>query len=141
MHFVTLATADLAAAQRFYVDGLGWSPLLEVPGEVLFFQVAPGLVLSLFDSAAFTADLGRTPGATPVSGVTLSHNVDSPERVRAVVAAATAAGATVLKEPQGASWGGYQAHVADPNGVVWEIAYNPGWAVAADGTVRLQAVE
>ncbi|WP_017584865.1 VOC family protein [Nocardiopsis ganjiahuensis] len=136
VHFMTLATADLDAARRFYRDGLGWEPLADVPGEIIFFQVAPGLVLGLFDTRKFDRDLGGGSGITGVSGLTLSHNVDSPEEVGATVEAMTAAGATVVKRPQQGEFGGvFHAHVRDPNGVVWEIAHNPGWHVDGSGNV------
>ena len=61
VHFTTLATADLDAARRFYVEGLGWRPLLDVPGEIVFFQIAPGTVLAFFEAAKFAQDLGRGP--------------------------------------------------------------------------------
>ncbi|MBP0457874.1 VOC family protein [Streptomyces montanisoli] len=133
--FLTFSTADLDAARAFYRDGLGWTPLLDVPGEIVFFQVGHGLVLGLFDAEKFAEDLGVRDA--PIRGVTLSHNVEGPEAVRAAVERAVAAGGTVLKEPQEAAFGGYHAHVADPNGLVWEIAHNPAWSVQPDGTVRL----
>jgi catechol 2,3-dioxygenase-like lactoylglutathione lyase family enzyme len=130
VHFMTLATADLDAARRFYRDGLGWEPLEDVPGEIIFFQVAPGLVLGLFDAHKFDRDLGGGSGVTGVRGLTLSHNVANPEEVERTVETMTAAGATVLKQPQPGEFGGvFHAHVRDPNGVVWEIAHNPGWHV------------
>jgi catechol 2,3-dioxygenase-like lactoylglutathione lyase family enzyme len=141
-NFVTVATADLDAARTFYVDGLGWSPLLDVPGEILFFQVGYGMTLGLFKAENFAADLGAAAGsALPVTGVTLSQNVGSSAEVDQTVATAKAAGAIVVKAPQPAAFGGYHGHFADPNGLIWEIAYNPGWSVDADGTVRLVAVE
>jgi catechol 2,3-dioxygenase-like lactoylglutathione lyase family enzyme len=144
VHFITLATPDLGAARRFYVHGLGWEPLLDVAGEILFFQVAPGLVLGLFDAGKFAEDLGRAGPAAPgtempgAEGVTLAHNVDSAEAVHDVVDAMVAAGGTVLTAPRPGAFGGvFHAHVADPNGVIWEIAHNPGWGIDDDGTVRL----
>lgn len=131
--FVTLRVEDLKTATRYYVDGLGWQPLLEVPGEVTFFQIGHGQVLSLFAAAGFDEDAGGRLGAP----VTLAHNVGSAEEVRAVVDKMVRAGARVLKTPQHASWGGYHALVEDPSGFGWEIAHNPGWSVAADGTVSL----
>jgi hypothetical protein len=138
--FITVATADLDAARDFYVRGLGWSPTLDVPGEILFFQVGHGLMLGLFEAGHFSADLGD-PGApsVPIQGLTVSHNVDGPEDVDRVVNDAVRAGAEVVKEPQYASFGGYHGHFRDPNGVIWEIAYNPGWSVEPDGRVRLDA--
>ncbi|WP_159945173.1 MULTISPECIES: VOC family protein [unclassified Nocardiopsis] len=136
VHFLTLATADLDAARAFYRDGLGWEPLVDVPGEIVFFQVAPGMVLGLFDAEKFDRDLGRPPGTAGVSGLTLAHNVDGPEEVEWTVRAMAAAGAKVLTPPRPGEFGGvFHAHVEDPNGVVWEIAHNPGWHV--DGTGRV----
>lgn len=136
LHFLTFATTDLDAARDFYRRGLGWVPLADVPGEIIFFQVAPGLVLGLFDAAKFTEDLLGQVATTAVSGVTLSHNVGSRAAVTETVAQLVVAGATVLKAPQDGAFGGiYHAHVTDPNGLVWEIAHNPGWSVADDGTV------
>ena len=138
IHFITLSTHDLDPVRRFYADGLGWEPIIDVPGEVLFFQAGPGLVLGFFDAVSFNRDLGRT-GTVNVSGVTLSHNVDSAAAVASTVAALQAAGATVLVEPQDGEFGGiHHAVVADPTGVVWEIAHNPGWSIDDDGTVRFE---
>ncbi|MGO2110964.1 MAG: VOC family protein [Pseudoclavibacter sp.] len=97
VHFMTFATEDLDAARRFYAEGLGWQPLLDVPGGIIFFQVAPGAVLGLFDADSFNRDLADGADRATVSGVTLSHNVDDPDEVRAVVEAMASAGGTVLK--------------------------------------------
>ena len=138
LHFITLATRDLDAARAFYRDGLGWEANLDVPGEILFYQVAPGLLLGLFDADKFAEDLGVTTAAPAPRGVTLSRNVDSPDAVRSTVDAMTAAGGSVLKQPQQGQFGGiFHAHVQDPNGVIWEIAHNPGWRINDDGTVVL----
>ncbi|PWW23039.1 hypothetical protein JD79_02204 [Geodermatophilus normandii] len=138
VHFLTLATADLDAARRFYVEGLGWTPLLDVPGEILFFQVAPGTVLAFFETAQFAQDLGTGPARPEVSGVTLAHNVGDRDAVRALADRMAAAGGTVLTAPEEGAFGGvFHALVRDPNGVVWEIGHNPGWSVDPDGTVRL----
>lgn len=137
LHFITLATRDLDSARAFYQDGLGWEAKLDVPGEILFYQVAPGLLLGLFDAVKFAEDLGGSR-APEVSGVTLSHNVGSSDAVRETVDAMNAAGGSVLKQPAQSKFGGiFHAHVRDPNGVVWEIAHNPGWNIHDDGRVQL----
>ncbi len=136
VHFITVATDDLDVARTFYTGGLGWVPLIDVPGEIIFFQVAPGAVLGLFDAEKFAEDLGQGADRPAVSGVTLSHNVDSPDEVHAVVAAMSAAGGTVLKPAQPGAFGGiFHAHVQAPGGIIWEIAHNPGWHIAEDGSV------
>ena len=136
-HFITVATADLDAARTFYVAGLGWKPLVDVPGEIIFFQVAPGVVLGLFDAVKFREDVAGAVTDTSITGLTLSHNVEGPEAVDRVVADAVAAGARLVKQPQRAAFGGYHGHFADPNGLLWEVCHNPGWRVEADGTVVL----
>lgn len=134
---VTLRTPDVDTAIAFYADGMGWEPLLTVPGEVAFIQVGPGQVLSLFDAKSFDRDVGAATQATCI----LAQNVADEEAVRTTVAELVAAGALVVKEPRRADFGGYHAYVMDPSGVLWEIAHNPGWSVAADGTVTLEPVE
>jgi catechol 2,3-dioxygenase-like lactoylglutathione lyase family enzyme len=139
-HFITVATPDLDAARRFYVDGLHWSALLDVPGEIVFFQVGPGLMLGLFESQHFVEDLDRPAdlvGHRAPAGLTLSHNVESPGDVRTVIDDAISAGATLVKAPQETSFGAFHGHFADPNGLIWEICHNPGWSVDQSGTVSL----
>jgi hypothetical protein len=140
VHFVTVATPDLDAARAFYVDGLGWSALLDVPGEIIFFQIAPGAILGLFDSVKFAEDLG-IPAVGAVAGLILAHNLPSPEEVDRCVETAERLGAKVVKQPQKAAFGGYHGHFADPNGLLWEIAYNPGWTVDASGRVAISVIE
>ncbi|SCK04872.1 VOC family protein [Streptomyces sp. WMMB 322] len=141
-HFITLATRDLEAARRFYRDGLGWEPLADVPEEIIFFQTGPGLVLGFFDAEKFREDIAGAVPDTSTSGVTLAHNVDSREAVDSVVNAAVAAGARLVKSPRPVPvFNGYHGHVADPNGVIWEICYNPGWSVDDSGRVHLGAAE
>ena len=137
LHFVTVATRDLDAARSFY-GALGWTAQLDVPGEIVFYRSAAGQLLGFFEESAFARDAG-TPDATPATtGLTLSHNVGSRAAVVELVQAMVAAGGTVRKEPQEGEFGGvFHAHVADPNGLVWEIAHNPAWSVRADGTVDL----
>ena len=93
------------------------------------------MVLGLFDSEKFREDLGGARSETSVTGVTLSHNVDNPDAVDAVVNSAVRAGAELVKPPQRAAFGGYHGHFADPNGVVWEVCHNPGWSVDDTGRV------
>jgi len=124
--FVTLAVGDLDATRRFYVDGLGWEPALDVPGEVLMIQAGSHLVLSLWDVAAFEAEVGpivRGPGVAPL---TLAHNVATRDEVDAVLATARSAGADPVHAATERDWGGYTGYFGDPDGFRWEIAWNPG---------------
>jgi len=122
--FLTLAVADIAASRRFYVDGLGWEPAFEAPGEVIFFRVGPTVVLSLWSREGFTAELGVAPTSGGVPPITLAHNMPDPAGVDAVLADAEAAGASVLPATA-REWGGYSGYFADPDGFRWEVAHNP----------------
>jgi catechol 2,3-dioxygenase-like lactoylglutathione lyase family enzyme len=136
---ITLGVPDLAAARRFYVDGLGWPVVMEVEDEVVFLQVGHGLALALWGAEELAADIGPgTPAGDPAQGaVTLAHNVGSDEDVGRVLAEAEAAGGTILAPPRPAIFGGLQGYFADPAGHRWEVAHNPTFAVADDGSVSI----
>ena len=124
--FVTLAVADLDATRRFYLDGLGWTADMDVPGEVLMIQAGEHLVLSLWDEGEFEAEVGTIGRGDGVAPFTLAHNVATPEEVDAVLATARAAGAEPVSDAEQREWGGYTGYFGDPDGYRWEIAYNPG---------------
>jgi uncharacterized protein len=137
LDIITLRVEDLAAATRFYADGLGWTVMLHVPGEVTFLQSAHGQAISLFDAAGYDADTGA-PIPVPI---VLAQIVHGEAEVDRVVAELVDAGGTLVKAPEHADWGGYHGFVRDPAGYYWEIADNPGWRVEADGTPRIGAVD
>lgn len=125
LSFVTLATADLDAARRFYVEGLGWTPTLEAD-DVVMIRVGERLVLSLWSLAGFETEVGpvmKGPGHAPF---TLAHNVATPGEVDDVLTEAAAAGASRVLAAQERVWGGYTGYFADPDGFTWEVAFNPG---------------
>lgn len=125
LSFVTLVVTDLAATRRFYLDGLGWDPVVEAPGEVLMFRVGEHVILSLWDEAHALEEIGPvTRGGTPP--VTLAHNLATTAEVDAVLDDARRAGATTVAGAVQREWGGYSGYFADPDGFRWEIAYNPG---------------
>lgn len=124
--FVTLAVRDLDASRRFYLDGLGWTAALDVPGEVLMLQVGEHVVLSLWDETAFQTEVGPIGRGAGVAPITLAHNVPLREEVDAVLATARAAGADPVHDAVERDWGGYTGYFGDPDGYRWEIAFNPG---------------
>lgn len=130
---LTLGVADIGRARAFY-QALGWTG--ESPdGEVVFIQVGP-MVLALWDRALLAADSTMTD-AGGWGGVTLAHNVRSPEEVDAVLAEAEAAGAAIGRSGAATEWGGYSGVFVDPDGHPWEVAHNPYWILEADGATRL----
>lgn len=122
---VTLGVDDLDRAVDFYV-ALGWPTPARPDDEVAFFQ-AGGMVFALW-----TGVRGR--GAP---GVELAYNVSTADEVAPVLDAAVAAGGSLVRPAELAEWGGTSGAFADPAGYVWEVAHNPDWPIAADGSVRM----
>jgi catechol 2,3-dioxygenase-like lactoylglutathione lyase family enzyme len=131
---VTLGVADVERARRFY-EALGWSG--ESPdGEVVFFQ-AGGVIVALWDRRLLAEDSTVVDGGG-WGGVTVAHNVRSPEEVDAVLAEAEAAGGTIGRAGAPTPWGGYSGIFLDPEGHPWEVAHNPGWRITDDGATVLR---
>lgn len=132
---ITLGVADLAAARRFYAQ-LGWTEHGQSQPTVAFFQMH-GAVLGLFGHDDLARDQGRAGAGLGTGAITLAQNFASEAEVDAAFAAAIAAGGTALKAPEKVFWGGYSGYWADPDGHVWELAMNPFWPLAADGSLSL----
>jgi catechol 2,3-dioxygenase-like lactoylglutathione lyase family enzyme len=134
---ITLGVRDLERCQRFYRDGLGW-PLssASVEGEVAFFK-SGGAILALWHRAELLNDAGLSGDGSGFGGVALAHNVSGKAEVDDVLRQAEAAGGTVTRAAVETDWGGYNGYFADPEGFVWEVAWNPHWPLAADGSVQL----
>jgi uncharacterized protein len=131
MSLVTLAVADLDATRRFYVDGLGWEPMIDVPGDVLMIKVADKVLLSLWDRDHFEAEVGAIATGTGVAPITLAHNVATRGEVDQVLEAAGRAGAEPVHHGVDREWGGYTGYFGDPDGYRWEVAWAPGEVGAA----------
>jgi catechol 2,3-dioxygenase-like lactoylglutathione lyase family enzyme len=132
---VTLGVRDLARARRFY-EALGWKSGANPADDVVFFQ-AGGMVLALWGREQLAEDsVVEDPGGW--GGITLAHNVGSPEEVDRVLAEAQAAGATIGRPGANTFWGGYSGVFIDPEGHPWEVAHNPHWKLSEDGSVSLR---
>ena len=120
---ITLGVSDFARAVRFYEEGLG---LPRQPGsdDIAFFETT-GTVLALYPREKLAEDIGVPAAGEGFQGITLSHNVGSPDIVDATLAEAVAAGAVLVKPGQEVFWGGYSGYFRDPDGYYWEVAYNP----------------
>jgi catechol 2,3-dioxygenase-like lactoylglutathione lyase family enzyme len=134
LSLVTLGVRDLATARAFY-EGLGWSTHAGPGDDVVFFQ-AGGMIVALWDRAQLAEDSGVEDGGG-WGGVTLAHNVRSPQEVDAVMEEARSAGATIPREAGETFWGGYSGVFVDPDGHPWEVAHNPRWTIGEDGAVSL----
>jgi catechol 2,3-dioxygenase-like lactoylglutathione lyase family enzyme len=135
LSLVTLGVADLDRARRFY-EALGWRETPRAEG-VVFFQ-SSGMVVGLWGREELAADSG-VDDTGGWGGITLAHNVASPAEVDAVIDEARTAGATIAREPAATFWGGYSGVFVDPDGHPWEVAHNPAWTLAEDGSIDLRS--
>ena len=127
---LTIGVANLEASLRFYREGLGLPSEGIVGteferGAVAFFQLRGGLLLALYPRKDIAWDSTVREGAPNPTEFTLGHNVNSREEVDAVLQQAQAAGARIVKPARSTFWGGYSGYFQDPDGHLWEIAWNP----------------
>ena len=125
LSLVTLGVSDLDRSRRFY-EALGWEPQDWTPeSKVVFFELN-GVMLSLFGRDDLAEDVGvEATRSTGFSSITLAHNEPSIDDVDRAFNEFISAGATAVKTPQATAWGGYSGYVADPDGHLWEVAFNP----------------
>ena len=131
---ITLGVSDYERAKAFY-EALGWLATLEIE-ETAFFQ-ANGVVLVLWGREKLAADSGIADDGARWSGIALAHNVGSREEVDRVVEQARSNGGSVTREPSETFYGGYAGVFRDLDGHAWEIAHNPGFGLASDGSIVL----
>jgi catechol 2,3-dioxygenase-like lactoylglutathione lyase family enzyme len=129
---ITLGVDDLKRAVAFYRDGLGLATkgiegAEDDHGGVAFFDLENGLKLSLWARGNLAQDSGVPVSPRSATEFALAHNVGSKARVDAVMAEARSAGAKVVKPAADTFWGGYSGYFQDPDGHLWEVAWNPHW--------------
>jgi uncharacterized protein len=134
---VTLGVEDLGRSRRFY-ERLGWKRAVAAAEGVAFYQ-AGCMALALYPRSDLAKDMGATAERAGPAGISLGHNVGTRDGVDRVMEEAEAAGARILKAAEETFWGGYAGYFADPDGFAWEIAWNPGFPLAEDGSLQLPA--
>jgi predicted lactoylglutathione lyase len=132
---VTLGVADLKRSREFY-ERLGWRRSMVRAEGVVFFQ-AVGMALALYPRTDLAKDANVAVDGQGFSGMALAYNARSREEVDSVLSEALAAGAKIPKPAQEAFWGGYSGYFADPDGFLWEVAWNPSFPVAVDGSIKI----
>jgi catechol 2,3-dioxygenase-like lactoylglutathione lyase family enzyme len=136
LHLVTLGVSDLERSRRFYQDVLGWQPSSASSGAIAFFQ-AGGIVLALFPRDQLAEDALVPPEGSSFPGFTLAHNVSSHAEVDAIISDLRGKGVHIAKKPQKMFWGGYSSYFSDPDGYLWEVAYNPDFPFDEAGNLTL----
>ncbi len=125
MSIVTLGVRDFAKSLAFYRDGLGLPTHNFKDGEDIVFFRMEGTFLALYPRDKLAEDATVPDDGKGFSGITIARNEPSKAQVDATFAEALRAGAKAVKRPQDVFWGGYSGYFADPDGYLWEIAYNP----------------
>jgi len=133
---ITLTVADIANATRFY-QALSFVKSKRASQEDVTFMRAGGVVLAMWGRQAQVEDASAEDVWTGNGGIVVARNLASEAEVDAAMAQAEAAGARILKPAAKAFWGGYNGYFADPDGHVWEAAFNPFWQLDEDGRVKL----
>ena len=132
---VTLGVTDLKRSAEFY-ERLGWRRSIAKAEGVVFFQ-AGGMALALFPRPELAKDANIDPEGRGFDGVSLAYNARNRAEVDSVLEEAEAAGAKLLKPAQVAFWGGYSGYFSDLDGFLWEVAWNPSFPMAEDGSIRV----
>jgi hypothetical protein len=132
---VTLGVSDLGRSTAFY-ERLGWRRSTTKAEGVSFFQ-AGGMIFALWPVEELAKDAQVAPERLGIGGMSLAQNVRSKGEVDRILDDAVAAGATLLKPAGEVFWGGYTGYFADPDGHLWEVAFNPGFEILPDGSIRL----
>jgi uncharacterized protein len=136
INLVTLGVTDMARSRAFY-EKLGFVASSASNTDVTFFE-ANGIVFGLFGHHALAEDAHVTASAVPAfRGVSLAWNAESEARVDAIMDHALACGAKLSKPAQKVFWGGYSGYFADPDGHLWEVAYNPFFPLDENGRIKL----
>ncbi|ASZ10460.1 VOC family protein [Chitinophaga pendula] len=132
---ITLGVHDLARAKAFY-EALGWTCSSASQEQIIFFQLNNGVGLALYPWELLAEDVTIPAAGEGFRGVTLAYNGVDKAEVDQVLATAAAAGATIVKPAQDVFWGGYSGYFRDPEGHLFEVAYNPHLIPDANGQVR-----
>lgn len=132
---VTLRVTEMARAQAFY-EGLGWQAGANSQRGFVVFQMG-GMALALLDTAGWNREVGADAGRALPGPSMLAHNVRSRADVDRLVSFALTQGGRLVRPPAEQVWGGYSGLFADPDGHYWEIAHNPAWPLADDGSLKL----
>lgn len=136
INIITLGVSDLERSRRFYESGLGWKTVPTGGEEIYFFQLG-GLVFALYSWKGLAEDAMADPAGHGFRGVTLAYNVRDKEEVREVLALAERAGGTIVKSARDVFWGGHSGYFADPDGHLWEVAWNPFFPLNERGEIVL----
>lgn len=133
LSFITIGAKDLTQLKQFYIEKFGWKPMKDDQG-IVFFKMN-GLILALFPTDELADDAGVPHDGTGFRGFTMAINYRSEKEVDELFKTLKSKGVHVVKSPKKVFWGGYSGYVADSEGNLWEIAFNPFLEMDKDGNI------
>jgi catechol 2,3-dioxygenase-like lactoylglutathione lyase family enzyme len=132
---ITLGVNDLKTASDFYENKLGWKRSSSSNENIVFLWLN-GIYLSLFPKVELAHDAGIPPEGTGFKNFTIAHNLRSEKEVDDLIANLESKGVSIVKRPEKVFWGGYSSYISDPDGNLWEIAYNPYLSLDEKGNIK-----
>ena len=136
LHIITLAVRNFERSLKFYTEILGWKPASASQGDIAFLQ-AGGVVFALYPREKLAEDATVSHEGSGFAGFTLAYNAHSEAEVDDIIQTLETKGVTIVKRPQKVFWGGYSSYFSDPDGYLWEVAYNPFFAFDDAGNLKL----
>ena len=136
INIITLGVKSLQVASDFYEKGLGWKRSAASQGDIIFLKLN-GIVLSLYPRTLLAEDATLKSEGSGFTGITLAYNTNSEEEVDQILVDVKTHGATIVKPAQKAFWGGYSGYFKDPDGHLFEVAYNPFFGFDANGNLDI----
>jgi catechol 2,3-dioxygenase-like lactoylglutathione lyase family enzyme len=136
LNLITLGVSDFQKSVDFYEKGLGWQKSSASVEELAVFPLG-GMVLALHPRTALAEDATVSPEGSGFSGLTISYNARSEKEVDEVLEKVSGIGATIIKPAQKVYWGGYSGYFKDPDGHLFEVAYNPFWELDENDNIKL----
>ena len=137
LNIITLGVRDFKKSVEFYSKILGWKPSGDSNDDIMFFQ-AGRVVLALYPREKLAEDALISSTGNGFSGITLAYNTHSEAEVDEIIGDLKSKGVKIVKQPQKVFWGGYSSYFADPDGYLWEVAYNPFFVFDEDGNLKLK---
>ena len=136
LHIITLGVRDFKRSYRFYTKTLGWETSATIDDEIAFFQTG-GVVFAIYPRKKLAEDALTHPEGSGFAGFTLAHNAKSEQDVDKIINDLEGKGVEIIKQPQKVFWGGYSSYFADPDGFLWEVAYNPFSGFDENGNLKM----
>jgi uncharacterized protein len=135
MTMIGLGVKDLEVSKKFYETVFCWTRMQPENPNIVFYRLN-GIILSLYPNDKLAEDASVSSAGNGFKGVTCAYNAQTEEDVDRLFSEFENKGVSIIKKPEKASWGGYSGYISDPDGHLWEFAFNPFWKLDSDGNLK-----